>query len=189
MAEKRKIPVRARLDDDGDDDDLVGPRTGAGKGGRPSAPRGGAPEGPRLPGGPKPRPAPAAARAPAKRPGLDRGSVMALVREIPSFGKLLWGLAKDPRVSKVDKALVLAALTYTIIPADIIPDWIPGLGEIEDVFLLGLALSRLLNNAGEDVLLDHWEGDDETLETVLDLLDGLTDFLPRPIQRLLGVGA
>jgi uncharacterized membrane protein YkvA (DUF1232 family) len=44
-------------------------------------------------------------------------------------------------------------------PMDLIPDYIPFLGQIDDLYLLALALDRLLNNAGVDVLLEHWEGE------------------------------
>lgn len=175
--EKRRIPVRARLDED-DDDDLVGPRTRAAD----------APAEPEVRARPRPRRSPrtAARRARAVRPAprveLD---LRGLVREIPHFLKLLWGLAKDPRVSKMDKAIVVGALAYAALPADLIPDWIPGLGEVEDVFLVALALSRLLTHAGDEVLMDHWDGDEETLEAAIDALEGATQFLPSNLRGLL----
>ncbi len=167
--EKRRTPVRARLDED-DDDDLVGPRSGA------SA----APARPRR----SPRAAAKRARAvrPAPRMELD---LRGLVREIPHFLKLLWGLARDPRVSNTDKAIVVGAIAYAALPADLIPDWIPGLGEIEDVFLVAMALSRLLTHAGEEVLMDHWDGDEQTLASAMEALDGATQFLPSSIRGLL----
>jgi uncharacterized membrane protein YkvA (DUF1232 family) len=124
-------------------------------------------------------------KRPAKRGGSDRAWLRSLLADVPNFVRLLWGLARDPRVSKADKAIVVAALAYAALPADVIPDWIPGLGEVEDVLLVALALSRLLGNAGDDVLLDHWEGDEETLETAIDALDAATQYLPGPIRGLL----
>ena len=44
-------------------------------------------------------------------------------------------------------------------PIDLIPDFIPFFGEIDDLFILVLALQRLITNAGRAVLLDHWTGD------------------------------
>jgi uncharacterized membrane protein YkvA (DUF1232 family) len=169
--EKKRIPVRARLDDD-DDDDLVGPRSGGASAGT-ARPR----RSPRV-AAKRAR----ASRAPARAVELD---LRGLVREIPHFLKLLWGLARDPRVSKTDKAIVVGAIAYAALPSDLIPDWIPGLGEIEDVFLVALALSRLLSHAGEEVLLDHWEGDEETLESAIEALDGATQFLPSTLRGLL----
>ncbi|HEX8696190.1 MAG TPA: YkvA family protein [Longimicrobium sp.] len=159
MAERRRrsIPVRGPgYDDDEGDDDLVGPRMQA----------------PRL--------------RRRRGPAGERESLRTLVRDIPNFVKLLGRLAKDPRVSAADKAIVLAAIAYLFIPADVIPDWIPALGEVEDVFLLALALSRLLNNAGIDVLMDHWDGDVASLETALAALDRASSFLPEPVRGLLG---
>lgn len=173
MADSRKrIPLRDRLrDEDEDDDDLVGPRTGGTRAERE-----------REPAPPRPR-RPAPRRQPARS---SRDGLRSLVREIPSFARLLWGLARDPRVSKADKAIVAGALVYTVLPADLIPDWVPGLGEVDDLVLVALALSRLLNNAGEDVLLDHWDGDDATLEAALDALERMSDLLPSPIRGLMG---
>jgi len=220
--EKRRIPVRARLDEE-DDDDLVGPRSGGSArdedgdddlvGPRTRAParqarassradeeelagprsRGRGEDdlaGPRTRSGggsrPRPRRSPRAAAMRARRaPVVNDIDLRGLVREIPHFLRLLWGLARDGRVSKADKAIVVGAIAYAALPADLIPDWIPGLGEVEDVFLVALALSRLLANAPPEVIEDYWEGDDETLEHVLELLDGATRMLPGPIRGLL----
>lgn len=186
--QKRRTPVPPRLDDEDDDDDLVGPRTGGTSASAARDDDDGPREKPRPRRAPRSAPArrepPRPRRAPARQV-LDTGLLRTLVRDIPNFGKLLWGLATDARVSKLDKALVVAAVTYTLVPEDLIPDWIPGIGEIEDVFVIALALSRLLTNAGEEVLLDHWDGDDETLETLLDALAATTDMLPSPIRGLI----
>lgn len=114
-----------------------------------------------------------------------RATIRQLVRDLPSFVKLLYRLALDPRVSRVDKALVLATLAYMASPIDVIPD-IPVIGHVDDFFLLGLALDRLVNRAGVDVLLDHWEGEMESLEMALSFLDQASSFLPEPVRSLLG---
>jgi uncharacterized membrane protein YkvA (DUF1232 family) len=63
---------------------------------------------------------------------------------------------------------------------------VPVVGQLEDVYLLGLALSRLVNNAGVEVLMDHWEGDPSSLEAALGVLDRAGSVLPAPLQPLLG---
>lgn len=114
-----------------------------------------------------------------------RETVRQVVRDIPNFVKLLYRLALDPRVSKVDKALVLATVGYVLMPFDLIPDVIPFLGQVDDVYLLALVLDRLLNNAGIDILLDHWDGEASSLEAAIDALDKAGSFLPEPIRNLL----
>jgi uncharacterized membrane protein YkvA (DUF1232 family) len=114
----------------------------------------------------------------------DRAAVMRLVRDIPAFVRLLGRLARDPRVSKVDKAIVLATIGYIVMPMDFIPDFLPFIGQVDDLYLLALALDRLLNNAGIDLLLEHWDGDVGSLETAIAALDKAGSFLPTQVRAL-----
>ena len=116
---------------------------------------------------------------------VDRETMKQLIRDLPKFIKLLWGLYRDPRVSIVDKGIVAATIAYIIIPLDLIPDFLPLLGQIDDIYLLALALDRLLNNAGVDVLLDHWEGEVASLEMAISALDKAGSFLPEQVKGLL----
>jgi uncharacterized membrane protein YkvA (DUF1232 family) len=117
--------------------------------------------------------------------GGARDTVMSIVRDVPNFVKLLARLARDPRVSSVDKAIVVATLGYVLMPLDLIPDFIPFLGQVDDVYLVMLALERLMGNAGMDVLLDHWDGEVSGLERALSGLEKASAFLPEPIRRFL----
>jgi uncharacterized membrane protein YkvA (DUF1232 family) len=117
--------------------------------------------------------------------GRDRETVKMLIRDIPSFLKLLYRLARDPRVSRLDKALVLGTVAYILVPLDFIPDLLPFLGQVDDIYLLALVLDRLLNNAGIDVLLDHWDGETASLEMAIAALDKAGSFLPERVRALL----
>lgn len=179
---RRSRGPRSDAADDGDAETLVGPRRGARRGSilddddeDGDAPR---------PAASRPRPG---GRGRTGERGPSRETLMSLVRDVPSFIKLFGRLATDPRVSKLDKAIVGAVLVYLISPVDLVPDWVvPVVGQIEDVYLLALALSRLVNNAGVDVLMDHWDGDAASLEAALSVLDRAGSVLPGPIQALLG---
>jgi uncharacterized membrane protein YkvA (DUF1232 family) len=115
----------------------------------------------------------------------DRETLKQLIRDLPKFLKLLWGLYRDPRISMFDKGLVLATIAYIVVPLDLVPDFIPLLGQVDDIYLLALALDRLLNNAGVDVLLDHWEGEVSSLEMAISALDKAGSFLPEQVRALL----
>ena len=67
--------------------------------------------------------------------------------------------------------LVAGAIAYIVTPMDFIPDFLPFIGQVDDLYLLALALDRLLNNAGIDVLLEHWDGDVGSLETAITALE------------------
>jgi uncharacterized membrane protein YkvA (DUF1232 family) len=122
------------------------------------------------------------------RKGAKR-TVLHYIRQLPNFVRLLFGLVTDPRVALVDKVLVFGAIAYIITPIDLIPDFIPFIGEVDDVYLLVIALQRLISNAGRLVLLDHWGGDAEDLSdlNLQGALAAAAFFLPRRIRRRLRV--
>jgi uncharacterized membrane protein YkvA (DUF1232 family) len=125
--------------------------------------------------------APATPRTGAKK------TLASYLAQLPRFLKLLWGLVRDPRVAMIDKLLVAGALAYIISPIDYIPDFIPFLGEVDDLFLLVLALRRLIENAGRSVLLSHWSGDPAELRdfNLEKILVAAAFFLPKRIRRRL----
>jgi uncharacterized membrane protein YkvA (DUF1232 family) len=112
---------------------------------------------------------------------------MTTMKELPNFLRLLGGLLTDVRVSTTDKLLVAGAIGYILLPMDIVPDFIPFLGEIDDIFLLVLALQRLIGNTGRAILLEHWMGDPKDLSSLnLErVLAAAAFFLPRRVRRRL----
>jgi uncharacterized membrane protein YkvA (DUF1232 family) len=127
-------------------------------------------------------------RKTAPRTGAKR-TVLHYIRQLPHFVRLLFGLITDPRVAMVDKLLVFGAIAYIVTPIDLIPDFIPFIGEVDDVYLLVIALQRLISNAGRFVLLDHWGGDAADLAdlNLRGALAAAAFFLPRRIRRRLRV--
>ena len=57
---------------------------------------------------------------------------MGTISEIPNFLRLLYGLVTDKRVNAVDKLVVAGAIAYILLPVDVIPDFVPFLGEVDD---------------------------------------------------------
>lgn len=122
----------------------------------------------------------------APRTGAKR-SVMQAITQLPAYIRLLLGLIADSRVSRVDRFMVIAAAAYIISPIDFIPDIIPFLGEVDDVFLLMFALQRLVNNAGRSVLLRHWRGDPDEIRNLnfARIISAAGFFLPSRLKRRL----
>jgi uncharacterized membrane protein YkvA (DUF1232 family) len=137
----------------------------------------------------RPRQAAAAPRLEAgerPRTGAKR-TVMDTIRQLPNYVRLLFGLFRDSRVAPIDKVLVGAAIAYIIAPVDLIPDWIPFLGEVDDVFLLVTALQRLISNAGRSIVTQYWLGDPAELASMnlRHVLAAAAFFLPRRLRRRL----
>ncbi len=122
----------------------------------------------------------------APRAGAKR-TVMYYIKQLPAYLRLLGGLLTDRRVNAIDKLLVAGAIAYIAMPIDLIPDFIPFMGEVDDVFLLVIALQRLVANAGRPVLLSHWSGAMEDLAdlNLKEALAAAAFFLPRNIRRKL----
>lgn len=120
------------------------------------------------------------------RVGAKR-SVLKVIRQIPAYIRLLLGLMADGRVSRLDRFMVLAAAAYIISPLDFIPDFVPFLGEVDDIFLLMMALQRLVENTGRRVLMDHWQGDPKDLSdlNLTAIVSAAGFFLPSGIRRRL----
>jgi uncharacterized membrane protein YkvA (DUF1232 family) len=112
---------------------------------------------------------------------------MGTISEIPNFLRLLYGLVTDSRVNNVDKLVVAGAIAYILLPLDLVPDFIPFIGEVDDVFLLMLALQRLISNAGRTVVASYWAGDPAELTSlnIERVLAACAFFLPRRMRRRL----
>jgi uncharacterized membrane protein YkvA (DUF1232 family) len=68
-----------------------------------------------------------------------------LLRHIPSYARLAWALANDPRLSKARRAAVLAGAAYVLSPIDLVPGIIPVVGQLDDI-LIALSVIRLALN-------------------------------------------
>jgi uncharacterized membrane protein YkvA (DUF1232 family) len=124
--------------------------------------------------------------APAPRTGAKR-TVIYYMKQLPAYMRLLGGLLMDRRVATVDKLLVAGAMAYIAMPIDLVPDFIPFLGEVDDVFILVMALQRLIANAGRNVFVAHWSGalDDLADLNLRDALAAAAFFLPKTIRKRL----
>ena len=105
---------------------------------------------------------------------------------LPNLVKLLSRLVKDPRVPRRSKLVLLAAVGYVISPIDILPEMIPVAGILDDLFLVAFALNHLIERAGEELVVEHWDGPQDILEMVRSVLGTINDFVPQKIRKLLG---
>ncbi len=104
---------------------------------------------------------------------------------LPNMIILCAKLMVDKRVPRTERALFAGALIYAIIPFDFIPDMIPFVGQIDDLFLISMTVLRLIDRTDDLVVLEHWRGGGdivalaESAATVAPLL------IPRRISRVL----
>jgi uncharacterized membrane protein YkvA (DUF1232 family) len=111
--------------------------------------------------------------------------VSKLMAEFTNVGKLLVRLIRDPRVPQRSKLVAGGIAVYLLLPIDFIPDWIPGIGQIDDIVMLGLAVDSLLNSAPDGVVAEHWDGDPALLEMVRGAAATVTTFVPDRVKDVL----
>jgi uncharacterized membrane protein YkvA (DUF1232 family) len=76
-------------------------------------------------------------------------------KQLPTYARLIWALARDPRVPTGQKAVLAGIAAYLAFPLDIIPDFIPVLGQMDDLAVLILGLDWFIRNAPPDVVEEH----------------------------------
>ena len=86
---------------------------------------------------------------------LGWGRFFQLLVHLPNFLKLFWRLTKDPRVSFLSKLVLVGVLAYVVLPFDLVPDFIPGLGELDDAIVLIVGLKLFLRLCPPDVVREH----------------------------------
>ncbi len=111
------------------------------------------------------------------------GLVRDLAMMLPNLVKLLGRLVKDGRVPRRSKLLIGAVLVYMASPVDLIPDAIPVVGLADDVLLAAYAVNHLLSTSGEQVVSEHWDGPDDILELIQNILDTTSNMIPQPLKR------
>jgi uncharacterized membrane protein YkvA (DUF1232 family) len=97
------------------------------------------------------------------------GDARALVRLVPDCAVLLRRLAGDPRVALRYKLALVALVAYLALPIDLVPDFIPIAGQLDDVLLVALTLRWLVRGTGPQLVRALWRGTPRGLQMVLRL--------------------
>lgn len=90
-----------------------------------------------------------------------------VTRAIPDLVGLARGLLGDPRVPFGSKVLVGAALVWLLSPIDLVPEFIPVAGPLDDLIVVAIVLRHLVKRAGTEVVQEHWRGDPRVLRAAL----------------------
>jgi uncharacterized membrane protein YkvA (DUF1232 family) len=93
----------------------------------------------------------------------------AVARLAPDCAVLFRRLAADSRVPRRHRLLLSAAAAYLLLPFDLVPDFIPVAGALDDAVVVALVLRAVLRGAGPLVVASHWPGPRESLRAMLRL--------------------
>lgn len=90
---------------------------------------------------------------------------------IPDIIALICRILKDDRVSVKVKLIIASAISYIVVPGDIIPDKLPFIGKIDDMAVAFFALNKIVTEVPNNIILENWQGDNDLVDVLNIALD------------------
>jgi len=117
--------------------------------------------------------------------GRGRGhKALEYVLLAPDMFHLLVKLNLDGRVPPGSKLRLGVALAYFISPLDLLPEALLGpIGYLDDIAVAAWALDGLVKDAGPDLVVEHWAGEGDALETIAKIIAATNDLIGAGLAR------
>jgi uncharacterized membrane protein YkvA (DUF1232 family) len=96
-----------------------------------------------------------------------RSAARALAGFVPDCAVLFRRLLADPDTSRWERVALAALVAYLVSPIDLVPDFVPVAGQLDDAAIVALALAVLLRRRGEGAIRAAWPGPESSLRIVL----------------------
>ena len=94
------------------------------------------------------------------------GATAAGAGYVPKIGRLVWNLARDRALPRSARWRLYLAFFYNVQPINLIPDFVPVIGFVDNIVVLGWALRSAVRLAGPDAVAGNWAGTADELETL-----------------------
>jgi len=111
-----------------------------------------------------------------------------LLRALPDIARLIARLVADPRLPRTAKIALVAAAVYLASPVDLVPDFIPFLGYLDDVVLAAIVLDGILNYVDRALVLRYWPGSVSSLDQVARVAHLVARWVPARIKTRIFAG-
>ncbi len=105
-----------------------------------------------------------------------------LLRALPDLLRLIARLVGDPLLPRAAKVALGAAMVYLASPIDLIPDFVPLVGYLDDLLVAALILDGLLNWVERGLVLKYWPGTPDSLERLARAARMLAVWVPRRLK-------
>lgn len=106
----------------------------------------------------------------------------ALLRALPDIARLVGRLAGDPLLPAPAKIALAAAVIYLVSPVDLLPDFIPVLGYLDDLLLVAVILDGILNYVDRRLILKYWPGTATSLDRLARAARLLSAWVPSRVK-------
>jgi uncharacterized membrane protein YkvA (DUF1232 family) len=113
-----------------------------------------------------------------------RGTLMEAALVLPNLVKLVARLVRDQRVPVRAKVALAAAAAYVVSPIDLVPEFIPVIGWADDILIIMFALDTLIQKSGHELVVEHWDGPQDILSLVTEVVSLSRNIIPRRLGFL-----
>jgi uncharacterized membrane protein YkvA (DUF1232 family) len=96
----------------------------------------------------------------------------------------LKAVVQDPRIPERDKQVLTGLLVLIVSPVDLIPDWIPVIGQLDDLVMIALVLDYFFTVLDSEVLLSHWPWDMKAFARLRRMAKLAGFFAPRFLKKM-----
>jgi uncharacterized membrane protein YkvA (DUF1232 family) len=98
---------------------------------------------------------------------LPPGAAKELAAFLPDCVTTVRVLRRDPRVPRRAKVAVVVAGLWVLSPIDLIPEFLPVIGPLDDIIVVALLLRYAARTVPRQVILDAWPGEPRTMDRLL----------------------
>jgi len=91
----------------------------------------------------------------------------------------------DERIPVQNRLMLGGLLIYLLTPVDIIPDWIPILGWIDDAFVTVIVLDYIFNSADSELILEHYPWNKRGFRSMKNYVARMSWMVPPTVKRIL----
>ena len=106
-----------------------------------------------------------------------------LLRAVPDLVRLLSRLVADPVLPRSVKLALAAALVYLLSPFDLLPDFLPFIGYLDDVAIAAVVVDGILNHVDRALVMRYWPASPDALEKVARVARVLAAWMPGRLKR------
>jgi uncharacterized membrane protein YkvA (DUF1232 family) len=99
-----------------------------------------------------------------------RDEARELAAFVPDCAVLFKRLLRDPRVPGRVKAALALLLLYLVMPFDLVPDFIPVAGQLDDAILVAVVIAYAARSTSVELIEELWPGSERGLRAVLALV-------------------
>lgn len=106
----------------------------------------------------------------------------ALLRALPDLARMLGRLVLDPVLPRAVKIALAAAAVYLISPIDLIPDFVPFVGYLDDLLLAAIVVDGVVNHVDRRLVVKYWPGTEASLDKLARSAKLLAAWVPRRLK-------